>query len=362
MLDIPRWLYVADLVTGAALCVALWWRRRFPVAIGLAGAVAGIYSNTAAGGILIALFSLALHRGWRWALPVTLGAIVSSGPYIWLLFPTEELSSAAWHVIIALLLLLVMTVGLAVRARRQVVLALRERADVAAREEGLRLEHARQAERDRIAREMHDVLAHRLSLLAVHAGALEYRVTQAGAGAAPPPTDAELTESIGVVRRNAHLALEELRGVLRILRTGPGGPDDATAPPQPTLASVPALVAEATASGQRVRLAIDTGEVPDGVQRTVYRVAQEGLTNARKHAPGAAAEVTVRTEGDETVVEVVNAVPVGVTSSEFAGAGTGLNGLAERVHLHEGGGRAGTVTFGIADGVFRLVARIPWGP
>lgn len=358
-LPIPGWLAVADLVTGALLCVALWWRRRFPVALGLAAALAGAYSNTAAGAVVVAFFSLALHRGWRWALPIVLGAIALATPYIWLVFPTDELTSLVWLVIISLLLLLATTAGLAVRARRQVVLALRARADAAAREEELRLDRARQAERDRIAREMHDVLAHRLSLLAVHAGALEYRLSQVAAGAAAPPTEEELAESVGIVRRGARLALEELRGVLHVLR----GDDDGTAPPQPTLAAVPALVAEATASGQRVRLALDAGDdVPEAVQRTVYRVVQEGLTNARKHAPGAQARVGVTTTAREAVVEVTNPVPLGVTSSELAGARSGLHGLAERARLHRDGERTGAVTFGITDGTFRLVARIPWSP
>ncbi|ACQ80935.1 histidine kinase [Beutenbergia cavernae DSM 12333] len=375
--DIPAWLFRVDLMAGALMCVAMWWRRRFPVALGLMAAVVGSFSNSATGASLVCLFSLALHRGWRWSLPVTALALALGLPYLTTYFPAEVGSAVTWVVLVALLLLVVMIAGLAVRARRQVLLVLRERADAARREEGLRLERARDAERERIAREMHDVLAHRLSLLAVHAGALEYRVNQVAAAGAPPLTPADLERSVGVVRSNAHLALEELRGVLQVLR-GSGEDDDGAAPPAPTLAGLPRLVQESESAGQRVRFTLDVpgdgaddalrpigvGEaIPDGVQRTVYRVVQEGLTNARKHAPGAEVHVRIQVERGLAVVAVANPVPIGVTSSELPGARTGLHGLGERVRLHVGrDGDRGTVTHGIDGGQFRLDARIPWEP
>ncbi len=167
--------------------------------------------------------------------------------------------------------------GLFVRARRELVRSLRELADRAGDE-------ARAAERRRIAREMHDVLAHRLSLLSVHAGALEFR---------PDAPAEEVAEAAGVIRENARAALDELRGVIGVLREDGG--ESLTEPPQPTLADLAALVEESRAAGMRVTASIELGDAapPAAVGRTAYRIVQEGLTNARKHAPGAAVTLTV---------------------------------------------------------------------
>ena len=127
--------------------------------------------------------------------------------------------------------------GMFVRARRQLVLSLRERADRAEAEQQMHVEQARQQERARIAREMHDVLAHRISLLSMHAGALEFRPD------APPE---EIARAAGIVRASAHQALQDLREVIGVLREEPavnGGPEL----PQPTLANLPALLDESRA-------------------------------------------------------------------------------------------------------------------
>jgi signal transduction histidine kinase len=182
------------------------------------------------------------------------------------------------------------------------------------------VEQAREAERRRIAGEMHDVLAHRLSLLSVHAGALEFHPD------APPE---EIAQAAGVIRENAHDALRELREVVGVLR----GPGEDTEPPQPTLDDIPRLIEESRAAGMRVRARIDATGSDPLLGRTAYRVVQEGLTNARKHAPAAAVEVKVA--GDERlVVEVVSRQAAG--GGGVPGAGTGLIGLAERVALAGG--------------------------
>ncbi|MFC7407167.1 sensor histidine kinase [Georgenia alba] len=362
-LGVPDWLYTLDLAAGAVLCLAIWWRRRFPVALGIAAVLVASVSNSATGAVLVALFTLALHRGWRWSVPAVPLALLLGTPYVLVYFPPYLGSPVVWLALIAATLAFAVSAGLGVRARRQVVLVLAERAEDARRESELRLEGARQTERERIAREMHDVLAHRLSLLAVHAGALQFRIDQAESHEGPPPTAPELQDSAEVIRRNAHLALEELRGVLQVLRAdGAHGPED-TAPPQPGLSDVTALVEEVRASGQHVTVQLDAEDVPAGVGRTVYRVVQEGLTNARKHAPGARVAVgvrTVRDGGPWAVVTVTNPLPVGVTERELAGAQAGLHGLDQRVRLHRDGDRGGTLTHGAADGAFTLEARIPW--
>jgi signal transduction histidine kinase len=165
-----------------------------------------------------------------------------------------------------------------------------------------------------------------------------------------------------VVRSNATQALEELREVLDLLRQ-PGSTGDretARAVPQPGADRIPALVEEARRSGQAVRtdIAPEVAQLRPQLQRTVYRIVQEGLTNARKHAPGAAVDVLVSGGPDhEVLVQVANAVPVGVTASEIPGAQAGLTGLAERVALH-----GGELTRDITDGRFELRARIPCVP
>jgi signal transduction histidine kinase len=238
--------------------------------------------------------------------------------------------------------------ALYVRARRQLAALTLEQARLAVGEREKQVVEARRAERARIAREMHDVLAHRLSLLSMHAGALEYRPD------APP---AELAAAAGIVRQTAHSALEELREVIDVLREDPGAAIDK---PLPGVADLPDLVAESVAAGQPVRLSgdgVDAHEVPAPLGRTAYRVVQEGLTNARKYARGAQVRVVLSgSPGDCLQTEVVNARPSTTGGAPMPGAGTGLVGLRERTELLGGALEHGPT----ADGGFRLVARLPW--
>jgi signal transduction histidine kinase len=173
----------------------------------------------------------------------------------------------------------VLALGMFVRARRQLALVERERA---ASEQELRVAQARQLERNRIAREMHDVLAHRLSLLSLQAGALELWPE------APP---AEIARASGVIRSNAHGALEDLReviGVLRSPRTDDDQADDLPEPPQPTLVDLPMLIDESRKAGMRVALECevpDLGAVPEAMGRTAFRIVQEGLTSPQACRP-----------------------------------------------------------------------------
>ncbi len=353
---LPLWIRVGDLVLGGLLCVALWWRRRAPVALGIAAATAAGVSDTAAGALFVLVFSLAVHRGWTRAVPVACATVVLGIPYIVLYFPGVIGDPLVALLLIALALAVAVSAGLAVRARRQLVLSLRQRADAERAEHERRLAETRLQERARIAREMHDVLAHRISLLSVHAGALEYRTAMAESGQAPAPTAAEVHQAVSVVRSNAHRALEELQDVLRVLRE-PGTAPVGTDRPPPTADRLPHLLAEARAGGQDVDIepGIDDAlaGLPPLLQRTVYRIVQEGLTNARKHAPGTRVRVGV-TRGDAVEVLLENAVPVGMTGTEIPGARAGLTGVAERVVQH-----GGTLATGIADGRFRLHASLP---
>ncbi|MEU1964043.1 histidine kinase [Micromonospora sediminicola] len=345
----PDWLIGIDLLAGVLATVALWLRRRWPVGLAVATAPLTFFSVTAGAALLIVLFTVLVHRPLPLGLTLVGWNVVTSLPYIALRpDPAMPLWAAmAWTV---LFLGIVLAWALFVRARRQLVLSLRDRAERAEAEQQLRLEQARHLERGRIAREMHDVLAHRISLLSLHAGALEFRPD------APPE---EVARAAGVIRASAHAALQDLREVIGVLRAEVSA--EATPErPQPTLGDVPALVAESRDAGVRVSVVdevTEPAEVPAAIGRSAYRIVQEGLTNARKHAPGAV--VTVRLAGgpgDGLAVEIRNPWPVGGPATAIPGTGTGLVGVAERVTL--AGGRLDHGRD--ADGDFRLTAWLPW--
>jgi signal transduction histidine kinase len=189
---------------------------------------------------------------------------------------------------------------------------------------------------------MHDVLGHRLSLLSVHAGALEFR---------PDAPAEEVARAAKVIRENAHQALQDLREVVGVLRAPVGEL------PQPTLADVRQLVAESGLAGMRVTLRDQTrGPVPDLAGRTAYRVVQEALTNARKHAPGADVHVHLSgSPGEGLTVEVRNTAPPPEMDPQPQ-SGQGLAGLAERVGLASGRLEHGPTT----EGGWRLSVWLPW--
>lgn len=334
----PPWLRVVAVVAGIATLVALHWRRAHPGAVGIGIGMVALVILTASGPNLVAAFNAAVRARGR-DLAIIVGLLVAWAFASPLLYPPP---GSYWANAGACVLVtgVVLGWGLFVRARRELVRSLRERGDRAA-------EEARAAERRRIAREMHDVLAHRLSLLSVHAGALEFR---------PDAPAEEVAEAAGVIRESAASALDELRGVIGVLREEGG--ESLTRPPQPTLADVAALVEESRAAGMRITLRIELGDAvpPAAVGRTAYRIAQEGLTNARKHAPGAAVTLTVHAVDGDLHVEVRSLAPVAVAAAApLPGAGTGLIGLAERVSL-----AGGTLEHGVdADGAFVLRAMLP---
>jgi signal transduction histidine kinase len=309
-----------DLVIGIGTLIALWWRRRYPFTVALVTIIPGAVSAFAGGAGLIALFNVAL-RGSRRAIVISTLFAVVAGAAFPLVYPDPE-NPAAFEISLAILVpAVVVPWGLFTRTQRDLLLSSHERARQLEAEQHARVQQAREAERRRIAGEMHDVLAHRLSLLSVHAGALEFHPD------APPQ---EIAEAAAVIRATAHEALSDLREVVGVLREGDGGID----PPQPTLDAIPGLIEQSRAAGMKVQARIEASGGDALIGRTAYRVVQEGLTNARKHAPAAAVQVTVA--GDEQlVVEVVSRRAAGAPAV-VPGAGTGLIGLAERVELAGG--------------------------
>jgi len=296
---------------------------------------------------MVVIFTLAVHRPFRyvaWIGGISLALI----PLFFWLRPDPDLPYAGAVAFAELLSLAVIGWGMFVRSKRQLMVSLRDRARRAETEAQLRAEQAQRLAREAIAREMHDVLAHRLTLLSVHAGALEFR---------PDAPREEVARAAGVIRESAHEALQDLREIIGVLRAGE--PDDAGRP-QPTLAALDGLVAECREAGMKVTLAsrvTDPAAVPSSVGRTAYRIAQEALTNARKHAPGTEVTVSVTgAPGEGLVVDVRNPAPEGEVPA-VPGSGQGLIGLTERATLTGGRLEHGPES----DGGFRVRAWLPWG-
>ncbi|MEE6262662.1 sensor histidine kinase [Plantactinospora sonchi] len=346
----PVWLDVVTAVAGCALVPVALIR---PVVGGLALSVLAAVSPVATPAATFAAFHVARRRPFVPAVAVSVAGVVGHAvqgwwqpapglPYGWLLLLTLLAYAAllGW--------------GTWGQARAALVISLRERARRAEAEQGRRVIEARLAERTRLAREMHDVLAHRLSLLAVYAGALEYR---------PDSAPERLSAAAGVIRTGVHQALDELREVITLLRQDPAdtGPDG----PGPTLDDVPRLVGEARGAGLVVDLEDRIGlpvEMTAVTGRTAYRVVQEALTNARKHAVGQPVAVTLAGEPDGTLtVDVRNPLTPDPPDAEpsdadLPGAGLGLLGLTERVSL--AGGRLDHAVD--ATGAFHLHVELPW--
>jgi signal transduction histidine kinase len=287
---------------------------------------------------------VASGRRWREIVPVTvlalLGAVVTltlrvpdAGTRLTLLVGAVGLQFAAG------------AFGLYLGTQRTLVAGLRERAERAEREQAERVTRIRLDERRRIAGEMHDVLGHRLSLLSVHAGALELR----------SDLSAETVRQTAAVLRGAtHEAMRDLRKIVLVLRE-PVGELGGIDPHREDLHAVTELVALARHAGTDATLERTVSDPPDGLARTAYRVVREGLTNARRHAHGAPVVVAVAGEPGGELVVSVRSGP-GTTESP-PGSGTGLIGLGERVEAVTGGMLTHRPT---AEGGYLLEARMPW--
>jgi len=348
---VPAAVLTVDAVLGGLSCLGVWLRRDRPVEFAVVVGVFSVYSVSAGLVSFLALFTVAAYRR-----PAVTGAVVAGyalvSPLSLLVRPDQGKLGGSQVVLGVVCLIAALTWGLYIRARRELVASLHERARRAEAEQELRVAQARHLERATIAREMHDVLAHRISLLSLHSGALELRP------AAPPET---IAAAAGVIRQSAHQVLDDLREVIGVLRVD--RPDRPPERPQPGLSDLAALVNEARRAGDPVTLhdgvaAPAPATVPAAVGRAAYRIVQEGLTNARKHAPGQPVTVTVRgAAGAGLTVELRNPVPAGEAASLIPGGGIGLIGLAERAAV--AGGR---LEHGRAGDVFQLRASLPWPP
>lgn len=344
--DMPG-VIVADLAIGVAGCVAMVWRRRWPLALAIVATVASGFTSAIGGVALLAVFSLAVHKPMRYAVSVALASYVAAMTNRWL-YPEGQESLLAVLVFWALMAAVAVGWGTMVRNRRQLLISLAERARTVEAEQRERIANARATERERLAREMHDVLAHRMSLLSVHAGALEFRPDA-------PPED--IRRAAGVIRAGVHQMLVDLRDVIAMLRED----SEDLAQPTRSLSTLPTLFGEAEEAGSQVRATIDIydlDDVPGVVSRAAYRIVQEGLTNARKHA--GAVPVTVHISGgpgDGLRVRIHQplSMAANVPIEPIPGAKSGLVGINERVTL-----AGGELSYGVVERNFVLTARLPW--
>lgn len=345
VVDVASTDVVVDVVLGALASLALVGRRRAPLVVGAVTAAAGSVSAMAGVAVLFAIYAVASRRPVREAVVLAVVNLLVAGRFR--LVPAEEYHWAVDYLLGAALYAAVIGWAVYGRARQTLLATYQERAERVEAERALLDEQARVAERTRIAREMHDALGHRISLLALHAGGLEVK---------PDRPAAEIAETGRLLSTTAHQALEDLRSVIGVLRDGSA--IDAPSSTLPTFDDLPRLVAASRAAGAVISLTVavePSEEVPPAVGRDAYRIVQEGLTNVARHAPGAATVLEVRgAPGHGLSITIRNQAP-SRTAAVTEGGGAGLIGLAERVELAGGDFAAGR-----RDEEFVVEARLPW--
>jgi signal transduction histidine kinase len=344
--------YWASVPTFAVSMGVLAWRRRLPFAAILVGFAAGLIA-AAAGvsqhnpfspifGVFVGLYSLALYASPRRAL-VGLGYAIGAA-YAQIAFATHygESYGGTDFGFIAVLLLAPWLVGKAMRGRVEHIDVLALRAEKAEREREQRAREAAREERARIARELHDVIAHSVSVMVVQAGAAEEVLRQAPKLALEP---------IRAVQETGRQALAEMARLLGMLRRDG---EELGLAPQPGLDDLETLIEQTRLAGLPVELRVEgvPGPVPVGADLSAYRIVQEALTNARKHAGQAHATVTLRYGAEALELEITDD---GTGAGNGDGGGHGLVGMRERVALFGGELHAGPRL----GGGFRVHARLP---
>jgi signal transduction histidine kinase len=327
----------------------LIWRRRFPTSVLLlcfSGWIT-IWALGWADGMvpactLFALYASAAFQQLRRALfclAVVLTGIAASG-----LWDPADYESVPLGLASMLGFSLVWGGGVSVRRVRERQQLAVQRALEAERTRAAMAERAVFAERLRIARELHDVVSHTLSVIAVQSGVARHLLG---------PTDAAVAPALTTIEEASRTALDDLRRMLGVLRADQA--DHASLVPSPGLDELGLLASTHRAVHGQLDFSVDpaVADLPESLRMTVFRVVQEGLTNIRKHAPGAAARVGVQLSGNDLVVEVGNDAPAEATA---AGAGGfGLAGMRERVAMFDGRLEAGPDD----RGGYRLRAALP---
>jgi signal transduction histidine kinase len=338
--DVSGWTAVSEAAVAGMVTASVAVRRRWPAAVGfvvqgllvLEGRFATLPAGAVTAAWFCALYALAVWTTWRWFLAGLAWFVLTDMlPTLGDAVAMREIGDFTAVVVLIMVFLRVL-VG---RRDRQLQVAERER-DLARRE-------AVVEERARIARELHDAIAHHVSMMVIQAGA-ERRVLE--------PEQGSTREVLTTIERIGRSALTEMRRLVGMLRTDQ--PDALL--PQPSIADVPDLVARLQDAGLPVELRIDgeRRELPVGIELSAYRVVQEGLTNALKHADGTQVAVHIGYGPGSLELEITDR-GTGAAPAAVPGGGQGLVGIRERVALYGGELEAGHVP----DGGFRLRVLLP---
>ena len=338
----------------ALLAGSVVMRRRAPAATFAVAAVAGLWAlaaNAASGAdvaLLILLYTVAAYRPRRLSILALLTCLLGGAAALmfWSPAPVDgplldrALGGGA---LFGGTSLLAWVLGDSMRYRRGYYAALEDRAARLEAERDAQAKMAAAAERARIARELHDVIAHHVSVMVVQADGARYALR----------SDARTAETaLAAIAGTGRQALTEMRRLLGVLRTAG---DQAELTPVPGLGELRELLDQARAAGLAVTYTLSgtPRELPEGAELAAYRVVQESLTNTRKHAGlAAAAAVTLRYEPDGLIVEVTDD---GIATPAGDSGGHGLAGMRERIGMYGGTVEAGPQ----AAGGFRVVARLP---
>jgi signal transduction histidine kinase len=332
--DRPADALAYGLVIAGSL--SLFWRRRAPIAVlGIVNAVLiTMYLREYGAFVAVlglpALYAVAAHeenrrRAWWAMITASVALLLAAGVSV---LDTEDGFAYFTALSVMAFLAAAIAAGVLIRNRERIFVDAERRAAAAEADRLAEAERAVASERSRIAREMHDVVAHSMSVIAVQAAAGR-EIAHAN-----PDKAAEVFARIETVGRES---LAELRRMLGVLRdTGDG---EASLSPQPGIADIAAAVAQSSASGVATELIIDGNQraVAPGIELAVYRIVQEALTNVRKHAgPTAAVTVRIAYEPHGLVVDVTDDGRGAATSLSRSGSGQGLIGMRERVEIYGG--------------------------
>ena len=358
---LPVWVAIAAVATALATAVGLLLFRRSHPSVVLALAWLSCLMSAPTGSIdvlaiLIVLYAMAVYTSSRaawiaYGLSVAVGAAAA---YLstWLrdalVVDPFEFDALGSSIAFAVFMLIATLIGVTVGNRRRYLDALIARAHDLARERDQERQLAAAAERARIAREMHDIVSHGLTVM----------ITLADGSAATAGHDpARAAEAMRRVADAGRDALTEMRRMLGVLNDASGG--EATRAPQPDAAAIPGLVDGFREAGLPVRLTTSGATITGAaLQLAVYRIVQEGLTNVLRHADGAQ-QVDVLIEHHDDAVEITVEDDAVHPSTRMTGAGRGLEGLRERVALYGGTIEAGPRTSGAG---WRLHATLPSHP
>ena len=342
----PLWF---DVLAVLAATTPLLARRRYPAGVLVVAALGVVLASSVDSGLVKGPFVSFLvglticfrfgMRPWRLQSVAGLGFVMGVAAFVELTAPNGKAGDFIWD---AITFTIAWIIGFAVGDKYREVDEAKERAALAEREREERALRAVADERARIARELHDVVGHSVSVMTVQASAVR-RLLE--------PDQERVGEALQVVEQTGREALAEMRRMVGVLRHAEEAPALA---PQPSLGEIERLVQHARDRGLPVELSIegDPVELATGIDLTAYRLVQEGLTNAIKHARAQQAEVVIRYANGHVELTVSDD---GSGGGDGGGSGHGLVGMRERVNVYGGELDAGPRP----EGGFRLRARLP---